>query len=188
MSVEVDTCTACVLSQTAGKAVFGEGHPNPRIVFCAEAPGEKEAETGRPLIGLSGLEFRRELVKAYSGVAAQIGPMPGVYLLNTVKHRPPQNRLPSEEERLACRSFLTRQIKVLSPRIIVVLGKTAAEVFLPMFDFSKMGNHIGSIYPSPMVGLPVAVAYHPRYCLQNLGGRLRNIQLFQEVLINHATS
>src|SRR4051812_2891632 len=116
----VEGCTKCkTLSETRNKIVFGEGDPNARIAFLGEAPGQEEDETGRPFVGRSGKLLRQ--------IIASMGWMESdVYICNTLKCRPPNNRNPSAEELCNCESYLKLQLAVINPKWIICLGKFAA--------------------------------------------------------------
>ena len=118
LSSEVRECTLCALSQTRKNVVAGEGPRSPDIMFIGEAPGRREDSVGKPFIGSAGRILDAALSKA--GINRS-----GVFITNVVKCRPPNNRRPTSEERLACRGHLERQMLILSPKIICILGSTA---------------------------------------------------------------
>ena len=120
---KTDNCSSCPLSTTPGLAVYGEGNIDANIMFVGEAPGETEAETGRPFVGRAG--------QLLDNMIASIGlSREDVYICNVVKHRPPNNRKPKPEEVEACLPFLHSQIQIVQPNIIVALGSTAIEALL----------------------------------------------------------
>ena len=118
LSSEVRECTLCALSQTRKNVVAGEGPRSPDIMFIGEAPGRREDSLGTPVIGSAGRILDAALSKA--GINRS-----GVFITNVVKCRPPNNRRPTSQERLACRGHLERQMLILSPKIICILGSTA---------------------------------------------------------------
>ena len=118
LSSEVRECTLCALSQTRKNVVAGEGPRSPDIMFIGEAPGRREDSVGKPFIGSAGRILDAALSKA--GINRS-----GVFITNVVKCRPPNNRRPRSQERLACRGYLERQMLILSPKIICILGSTA---------------------------------------------------------------
>lgn len=118
LSSEVRECTLCALSQTRKNVVAGEGPRSPDIMFIGEAPGRHEDSVGKPFIGSAGRILDAALSKA--GIDRS-----GVFITNVVKCRPPNNRRPTSQERLACRGYLERQMLILSPKIICILGSTA---------------------------------------------------------------
>jgi DNA polymerase len=118
LSFEVGNCSFCALSQTRKNAVAGEGPECAKIMFVGEAPGRREDTAGKPFIGRAGRILDEALSKA--GIERS-----AVFITNVVKCRPPGNRRPKSEERLACMPYLERQILLLSPKIICILGSTA---------------------------------------------------------------
>jgi uracil-DNA glycosylase family 4 len=115
---EVLGCPLCKLSRTRKNAVPGEGQVSAKLMFIGEAPGKNEDLKGRPFVGAAGRILDEAIKKA--GLERS-----EVFITNVVKCRPPGNRVPEEEERLACRPYLQRQILLLSPKIICILGSTA---------------------------------------------------------------
>lgn len=118
ISDEVEKCTACSLCRNRTHTVFGEGNPEAKIVFCGEAPGQTEDETGRPFVGRAG-KLLDNMIKSMELERAD------VYILNICKCRPPGNRAPMPEEMDACSHFLLRQAEIIQPKVIVALGNTA---------------------------------------------------------------
>ncbi|MCL6596142.1 MAG: uracil-DNA glycosylase [Firmicutes bacterium] len=120
---QAEACRACPLSRGRHRVVFGEGDPHARLAFVGEAPGEQEDMQGRPFVGAAGQLLDRILAAA--GIARS-----EVYITNTVMCRPPGNRVPTEEERAACRPFFDAKMRLIAPRIVVLLGATAAQSVL----------------------------------------------------------
>lgn len=118
IATEVRGCPLCKLARTRTNAVPGEGQVSAKIMFIGEAPGRSEDEKGRPFVGSAGRILNELLIKA--GIERS-----QVFITNVVKCRPPENRVPEEEEVIACRSYLERQISLIKPRVICVLGRTA---------------------------------------------------------------
>ena len=118
VSFEVKGCPLCKLSKTRKNAVPGEGNHSAKILFVGEAPGKKEDEEGKPFVGQAGRILDEALSKA--GIKRS-----EVYITNVVKCRPPNNRRPEEDELSACRQYLERQIFLILPKIICILGGTA---------------------------------------------------------------
>ena len=156
IAAEVAACTRCGLSKTRNLTVPGVGDPRARLMFVGEAPGAEEDRRGEPFVGRAGelldkiigaLGFRRE----------------EVFIANTLKCRPPNNRDPLPDESGACTPFLERQVRAIAPRQIVALGRPAAR-FLTGRDepLSRLrgGKH-------SFLGVPVVVTYHPAYLLRN---------------------
>lgn len=115
---EVRGCPLCKLARTRKNAVPGEGQLSAKIMFIGEAPGRSEDEKGRPFVGAAGKILDDLLQKA--GIDRS-----QVYITNVVKCRPPSNRVPEDDEVAACRPYLERQIELIHPRVICVLGRTA---------------------------------------------------------------
>jgi uracil-DNA glycosylase family 4 len=123
------------LRDQATQLVFGDGDINSGVVFIGEAPGKKEDETGLPFMGAAG-KFLNEML-------ASIGlERDKVYITNIVKYRPPKNRDPSTDEKQAFLPYLMRQLDVISPKLVVTLGRHSMEYFLP-------GVKIGEVHGQP---------------------------------------
>ncbi len=163
---EVEVCKRCPLYQTSTRGVPGEGNPEAELLFVGEGPGQKEDELGRPFVGAAG-KLLEELLQ-HIGLTRS-----DVYIANVVKHRPPGNRDPLPDEVEACWPYLRRQIDILQPKIIVLLGRHAIARFLPGRAISQVR---GKAY---LVGGTVYFAmYHPAAALYQ--GSLRET-LFQDV-------
>lgn len=115
---EVMGCPNCKLARTRKNAVPGEGQLAAKVMFVGEAPGRSEDEKGRPFVGAAGKILDEMLAKA--GISRS-----QVFITNVVKCRPPSNRVPEDEEVKACTPYLERQIALIRPRIICILGRTA---------------------------------------------------------------
>lgn len=117
-------CTSCDLHKTRNNVVFADGNPDTAsIVLIGEAPGENEDLQGIPFVGRAGKLLNEFLEKA------NISREKDLYIINTVKCRPPKNRVPSNEEKEACRNFLISQIEIINPEIILLCGATALKSF-----------------------------------------------------------
>lgn len=163
---EVETCRLCPLYQTSTRGVPGEGNPEAELLFVGEGPGQKEDELGRPFVGAAG-KLLEELLQ-HIGLTRS-----DVYIANVVKHRPPGNRDPLPDELEACWPYLRRQIAILQPKIIVLLGRHALARFLPGKPISQVR---GKAY---RVGGTVYFAmYHPAAALYQ---RSLRETLFQDV-------
>jgi DNA polymerase len=123
LASEIRVCPKCRLAETRINAVPGEGNENARIMFVGEAPGENEDKQGRPFVGAAGKFLNRLLDQA--GIDRQ-----DVFITNTVKCRPPQNRVPLGDEIEACNDWLMAQIAVIGPKIICPLGSPALKTLL----------------------------------------------------------
>ena len=115
---EVIGCPLCKLSRSRRNAVPGDGQLSSKIMFIGEAPGKNEDEQGKPFVGAAGMILNQALEKAVIKRAE-------VFITNVVKCRPPNNRLPENDERSICRQYLDRQISLIAPKIICILGSTA---------------------------------------------------------------
>lgn len=115
---EVIGCPLCKLSRSRRNAVPGDGQLSSKIMFVGEAPGKNEDEQGKPFVGAAGMILNQALEKARIKRAE-------VFITNVVKCRPPGNRVPENDERSICRQYLDRQISLIEPKIICILGSTA---------------------------------------------------------------
>jgi uracil-DNA glycosylase family 4 len=118
IETEVKGCPLCRLSQTRKNAVAGEGQLSSKIMFIGEAPGKNEDQQGKPFVGVAG-KVLDQLLKNAGIDRSQ------VFITNVVKCRPPYNRVPHDDEVDACRPYLNRQISLIDPEIICILGGTA---------------------------------------------------------------
>ena len=154
---EVAACTRCeILSQCRTQTVFGEGDAQPRVVFFGEGPGADEDRTGRPFVGKAG-QLLTKMIEACKLRRES------VYILNTVKCRPPGNRNPEAEELENCRDFYERQLNVLRPEYIICLGAVSAQELLKSkLSVGRLRGKFHSHFASK-----VLVTYHPAYLLRN---------------------
>ena len=151
----VKTCHGCRLWRTATHAVPGEGSFKAPIMFVGEGPGYHEDKLGRPFVGRAGTLLDRLLLR--NEISRE-----EVFITNVVKHRPPDNRAPMKDEARACLPFLIQQIKVINPKIIVTLGRSALEVFLkdkPIGEMHGQGFKLGNRVIFPL--------YHPAAALRS---------------------
>jgi DNA polymerase len=123
IAANVRGCPLCKLSRSRKNAVPGEGQLSAKIMFIGEAPGRSEDEKGRPFVGAAGRILDELLKKA--GIERS-----EVFITNIVKCRPPNNRVPKEDELTACRPYLDRQIALIKPKVICILGRTAYSALL----------------------------------------------------------
>lgn len=124
LAAVVRQCERCGLRAGASGVVFGEGSPTARLMLIGEGPGRDEDRLGRPFVGAAGQLLDRILE------AAGFARFENVYIANVVKCRPPQNRVPEPQERLACWPNLRAQIRLIAPRIVVLLGATALQALI----------------------------------------------------------
>ena len=162
---DASTCTACGLSATRTQVVPGEGSPTAALVFVGEAPGAREDLAGRPFVGAAG--------RLLDDLLASIGlRRDEVFILNTVKCRPPENRNPQRSEIAACAPLLTRQLAALQPRVIATLGRHALAVFAPSAKIAEVhGRPYAQTESGEYQGAVLFPLYHPAAALHN--GSLR---------------
>jgi DNA polymerase len=118
LRLQVLSCTKCNLSKSRTNAVPGKGNCNAEIMFIGEAPGRNEDLQGEPFVGNAGKILSEAL--EYAGLSRD-----DVFITNVVKCRPPNNRVPLEEEKNSCNTYLTRELDIIRPKIICILGNTA---------------------------------------------------------------
>jgi DNA polymerase len=154
----VAACDACMLCRDRKQAVLGVGDVRADWLFVGEGPGAEEDERGEPFVGQAG--------KLLDAMLAAIDLRRGedVYIANVVKCRPPGNRTPEAEETAACWPYLERQIALLQPKLIVALGRPAAQTLLQAEV--KVGESRGRLFD--FRGIPLIVTYHPAYLLRSL--------------------
>ncbi len=121
---ECENCYKCELGKTRKNIVFSDGSVNAKILLIGEAPGADEDATGLPFVGRAG--------KYLTSLIEQVGLSRenDFYICNTVKCRPPENRVPTDEEKQLCEKYLLEQIKIVQPKVIVLCGATSAKSFL----------------------------------------------------------
>jgi DNA polymerase len=147
-------CTACSLHKERTKSVFARGREDAEIMFVGEGPGYHEDQQGLPFVGPAG-QLLDKMVGAMGYQRDE------VYICNVVKCRPPNNRTPTMEEAGACSGFLKQQISVVSPKIIVALGRCAVEALGCMNGRSWRGSW------GEYAGVPVMSTYHPAFLLRS---------------------
>jgi uracil-DNA glycosylase family 4 len=118
LRLQVISCTKCNLSKSRTNAVPGKGNYKAEIMFIGEAPGRNEDLNGEPFVGTAGKILSEAL--EYAGLSRD-----GVFITNVVKCRPPNNRVPLEEERNSCQQYLIGELDIIKPKIICILGNTA---------------------------------------------------------------
>lgn len=151
-------CDKCALAQSRTNIVFSGGVPNHKLMLIGEAPGYYEDQQGEPFVGKAG----QLLDKIFESVG--LSRQKDVYICNTLKCRPPDNRDPLPEEKEACRAFLDAQIEILKPRIILLCGKVALSSMLNTnVGITKVrGKWFEGPFNSKM--MPI---FHPSYLLRN---------------------
>jgi DNA polymerase len=152
---ELGDCTRCKLCKGRRNIVFGVGNPAAHLVFVGEAPGADEDAQGEPFVGAAG----QLLTKMIGAMGYDRG---DVYICNVIKCRPPQNRNPEPDEVAACEPFLKQQLAALSPRMLVALGKFAAQALCgEQTPITRLRGNFRSYQ-----GIPVMPTYHPAYLLR----------------------
>jgi DNA polymerase len=154
----VPACTACGLHATRTQTVFGVGDENADWLLVGEAPGAEEDRLGDPFVGQAG--------KLLDNMLAAIGldRRNNVYIANVLKCRPPGNRNPEPEEVAKCAPHLQRQIELIQPKLIVAMGRFAAQTLLG--TDAAVASLRGRVHR--YAGLPLIVTYHPAYLLRSL--------------------
>ena len=149
-------CQACGLRRTCTQVVFGVGDPNAEVLFIGEAPGANEDQQGEPFVGRAG--------KLLDDMLAMIGlSRKNIYITNSVKCRPPENRDPLNTEKDACRGYLRAQVRLMKPKIIVCLGRISAmELIKPDFKISREHGQFFDRSGTLMMAL-----YHPAALLRD---------------------
>ena len=163
LKAAVRECTACRLHSGRTQAVFGVGDEAADWLFIGEGPGAEEDARGEPFVGQAG----RLLDNMLAAIALNRGE--DVYIANIVKCRPPGNRAPEPGETGACAGFLRRQIALLRPRLLIALGKTAANNLLK--NEASIASLRGRVHECG--GIPLIVTYHPAYLLRTLGDKAK---------------
>lgn len=157
------TCTRCDLHRTRTQGVFGVGDPHAEWLIVGEAPGAEEDKQGEPFVGQAG--------RLLDAMLAAIGLKRGenVYIANVLKSRPPKNRDPNPQEVAACLPYLERQIDLIRPRLVLALGRFAAQSLL--VTDTAIGRLRGQVHRYR--GIPLIVTYHPAYLLRNPADKAR---------------
>jgi uracil-DNA glycosylase family 4 len=165
-----DKQNTCSLKQTATQAVFGDGNPHAEIVFIGEAPGKDEDLTGKPFVGRAG-KFLNELLSSIELNRKD------VYITNTVKYRPPENRDPLPEEKISCQNWLFDELNMIHPKLIVLLGRHAMSTYFPTEKISEVHGKLIHRKFATLTTEHFLILYHPAAALYN--GKLRDT-LFED--------
>jgi len=159
-------CSLCPLSAGRTHIVVDRGDPAARVMAIGEAPGAEEDRSGLAFVGRAGRLLDDLLVEA------GLDPDRDVLIANVVKCRPPGNRPPHAEEARRCLPFLRRQIELVRPRIIVLLGRTALKHMLPGEPSGRLELLVGKLFRRPeYAGIDLMVLFHPAYVLRNPASR-----------------
>ncbi|MCC5791978.1 MAG: uracil-DNA glycosylase [Legionellaceae bacterium] len=156
LAEEVAACTRCPLHQTRSKTVFSRGNPQARLMIIGEAPGFYEDQSGRPFVGKAG-RLLTQMLRSIGLTEEE------VYIANVLKCRPPHNRDPAAEEIAQCSAYLSRQIELVKPGLILALGRFAGQFLfgkpLPLRQLRGQRHHYQHT--------PCMVSYHPAYLLRH---------------------
>ena len=158
LELEVVNCKKCILHQTRTQTVFGVGDKKAQWMFIGEAPGFDEDRKGEPFVGRAG-QLLTKMLKAIGFERDE------VYIANVIKCRPPDNRNPRLDEIVQCFSYLHRQIQLVQPEIIVLLGGVAANALLK--EQIPVSRLRGQIHRIENTQAAVIVTYHPAYLLRS---------------------
>lgn len=162
VACRVAGCTRCAeLARTRTQTVFGDGNPCAKLVFMGEAPGADEDRQGKPFVGAAGQKLTEIIV---NGMKLR---REDVYILNTIKCRPPGNRAPLPEEAANCREYLDQQLAIIQPQFICCLGAVASQNLLA--TDAPIGRLRGRVHDYQ--GIKVVCTYHPAYLLRNPSAR-----------------
>lgn len=161
---EILACTKCELYKSRTRAVPGEGNYRTKLVIIGEGPGKDEDFQGKPFVGKAGQLLTKLLEEI--GIKRK-----DVYITNVVKCRPPENRTPTFEEILACRGYLKRQLEVINPKVVLLLGATASRAVIGEEKITKIRGEI--IELEGTIFLPT---FHPAAVLRDESGKLSIIR------------
>jgi uracil-DNA glycosylase len=153
---DIGDCTRCKLHKGRTKIVFGDGHPQAKLLFIGEGPGRDEDLQGLPFVGRAG-KLLTQMIEAMGLRRSD------VYICNVVKCRPPENRAPEKDEVAACSPFLFRQIDLVAPQVIICLGSIAAQTIL---ETTRGISQFRGQWLE-FRGRKLMATYHPAYLLRN---------------------
>jgi len=167
----LEGCERCALSKRRNSIVFGEGDPHAALCLVGEGPGEEEDRQGKPFVGAAG-KLLDKILAAMSLSREQ------VYICNVVKCRPPGNRNPEQDEMDTCGPFLMDQLRIISPKIVLAMGGTAAHYLLKnKSPVSRLRGHFHDFE-----GMKLRVTYHPAYLLRSPGEKRKAWEDVQAVM------
>jgi len=171
LSQDAANCRLCALAETRHHVVFGTGNQKAELLFIGEAPGQDEDIQGEPFVGRAGQLLDRMLQAI--GLDRQ-----QVYIMNTIKCRPPNNRDPKQDEVQACHLWFEQQLDLLQPKVICLLGRVAAQTVLN--TDAPLGTLRGQWHDYQ--GIPVRATYHPAYLLRSPQQKHKS---WQDLMIIH---
>jgi DNA polymerase len=158
LEARVAHCTRCALHETRTRTVFGTGNREADLLVIGEAPGADEDRQGEPFVGRAG-QLLTEMLKAAGYQRNE------VFITNILKCRPPRNRDPLPAEVACCHDYLQRQIALIGPRLILAVGRIAAQNLLR--SETAIGRLRGRVHRYGAAGIPLVVTYHPAYLLRS---------------------
>ena len=172
LAAEAARCRACPLGETRRQAVFGVGHRHAEWMLVGEAPGAEEDARGEPFVGQAGKLLDNML--ASIGLTREGETPQSVFIANVLKCRPPNNRNPEPAEVAQCQPFLHRQVELVNPKLVVVMGRFAAQALLG--TDASIASLRGQVHHIDVAGrrVPVVVTYHPAYLLRSLGDKAKS--------------
>ena len=178
----IDNTNICNLKNNANKTVFGDGNKNAKIMLIGEAPGAEEDKIGLPFVGAAG----QLLTKMLNAINLERS---NIYITNVLPWRPPNNRTPSNEEILKCLPFVEKHIELINPKIIVLLGSTAAKAVLATnLNISKLrGNWYNYKSANFNKTIECLVTYHPAFLLRSPDNKRlswEDLKLFKKRIID----
>ncbi len=156
LNLQIQNCTKCRLGETRTKFVFGVGNPKADIVVIGEAPGADEDQKGEPFVGRAG-QLLNKILEATGFKREE------VFICNILKSRPPGNRNPLPDEVEACRPYLEKQLELIKPKLILLLGKVASESLLKTKE--PLNKLRGKVHDYK--GYKVLITFHPAALLRN---------------------
>jgi len=160
LQAQVSVCSRCELARGRTQTVFGVGDTKAELLVIGEAPGAEEDRQGEPFVGRAG-QLLNSMLRAMGN------PRESVYIANVLKCRPPGNRDPKPEEVANCRPYLQRQVELLRPRLMLAVGRIAAQNLLE--TDTPIGRLRGQVHRFGTEGTPLIVTYHPAYLLRSPG-------------------
>jgi len=175
LKAEILNCTKCGLSKTRNHVIFGEGNINAGIMIIGEAPGRDEDMVGRPFVGKSG-QLLDKILSACGFTREE-----HIFISNIVKCRPPDNRVPTPQEANVCMPWLLKQIELINPKILILLGATALK-YMVGTEHKITREHGNWINCSHKLTMPV---YHPAALLRDPGLKRDTWQDFKKIVVKY---
>lgn len=173
--LQTSDCDLCALSRERTQIVVDRGNPEAGIVIVGEAPGAEEDRTGKSFVGRSGKLL--DTLLSESG----INPERDCLIMNVVKCRPPANRPPKPAEAASCKPYFMKQIELIRPRFILLLGATALKHVLPHLKKEAMKDVVGKAFSSQELGeIQIMVVFHPAYILRDPRKKPEMLKLLQK--------